>query len=106
MEQDELEDQIKDLPAQGFIHLSCSPYVAPELFVRKKHGRWWMCINYWAPNKQIVKDRYPLPRIDLLLDRFCQARISSQLNLTQGYYRIAMEKDSIQKTAFCINIEQ
>ena len=74
-EQDELEEQVKDLLAQGFIRPSCSPYGAPVLFVPKKDGRWRMCIDYRALNKQTIKDRYPLPRIDLLLDRLGQARV-------------------------------
>ena len=68
-EQDELEEQIKDLLAQGFIHPSCSPYGALVLFVPKKDGRWRMCVDYRALNKKTVKDRYPLPQIDLFLDK-------------------------------------
>ena len=96
-EQDKLEEQIKDLLAQGFIHPSCSPYGAPILFVPKKDGRWQMCIDYRALNKQTIKDRYPLPRIDLLLDRLGQARIFSKLDLAQGYHQIAMAEDSIAR---------
>ena len=62
-EQNELEEQVKDLLAQGFIRSSCSLYGAPILFVPKKDGRWRMCIDYRALNKQTVKDCYPLPRI-------------------------------------------
>ena len=105
-EQDELEEQIRDLLAQGFICPSCSPFGAPILFVLKKDGRWRMCVDYRALNKQMVKDCYPLPRIDLLLDRLGQARVFSKLDLAQGYHQIAMANDSVEKTAFCTNLGQ
>ena len=76
------------------------------LFVPKKNGRWWMCSNYWALNKQTVKDRYPLPPIDLLLDRLGQAKVFSKLDLAQGYHQIAMVADSVEKKAFCTSIGQ
>ena len=105
-EQDELEEQLKDLLDQGFIRPSCSLYGAPISFVPKKDGRWWMCIDYWALNKQTIKDRYLLPQIDLLLDRLGQARIFSKLDLAQGYHQIAMAEDSISKTAVCTHLGQ
>ena len=105
-EQDELEEQVKDLLAQGFIRPSCNPYGVPVLFVPKKDGRWRMCIDYRALNKQTIKDRYPLPWIDLLLDRLGQARVFMKLDLAQGYHQIAMVEDSIAKTAFCTHLGQ
>ena len=103
-EQNELEEQIKDLLAQGFIRTSCNPYGAPILFVPKKDGRWRMCIDYRALNKQTIKDRYPLPWIDLFLDRLGQARIFSKLDLARGYHQIALAEDSISKTVFCTHL--
>ena len=68
-EQDEMEEQVKDLLAQVFIPPRLSPYGVPILFVPKKDGRWRMCIDYRALNKQTIKDQFPLPRIDFLLKR-------------------------------------
>ena len=99
-EQDELEAQIRDLVTQGFIRPSASPYGAPVLFVPKKDGRWRMCIDYRALNKQTVKDRFPLPRIDSLMERLGQARVFSKLDLASGYHQIAVKEEHIQKTAF------
>ena len=94
-EQDEMEEQVKDLLAQGFIRPSASPYGAPILFVPKKDGRWRMCIDYRALNKQTIKDQFPLPRIDSLLERLGQATVFTKLDLTSGYHQIAMEETSV-----------
>ena len=102
-EQDEMEEQVKDLLAQGFIRPSASPYGAPILFVPKKDGRWRMCIDYRALNKQTIKGQFPLPRIDSLLERLGHATVFTKLDLASGYHQIAMEETSIQKTAFHTN---
>ena len=60
---------------------SVSPYGAPILFARKKDGTLRMCVDYRALNKQTVIDKYPLPRIDDLLDRLSSARVISSIDL-------------------------
>jgi len=99
-EMDELKKQLDDLILHGFIRPSKSPYGAPVLFVRKKEGDLRMYIDYRALNKQTVKNTYPLPRIDELLDRLHNAKVFSKLDLRSGYHQIKIHEDDVQKTAF------
>ncbi|GJR85900.1 putative reverse transcriptase domain-containing protein [Tanacetum coccineum] len=65
----ELLEQLQELSDKGFIRPSSSPWGAPVLFVKKKDGSLWMCIDYRELNKLMVKNCYPLPRIDDLFDQ-------------------------------------
>jgi hypothetical protein len=100
VELEELKKQISNYLDMGFIRPSLSPYGAPILFVRKKDGTLRMCIDYRALNKLTVKNRYPLPRIDELLDQLHGAKVFSKIDLAQGYHQVRMDEESITKTAF------
>ncbi|GJT81073.1 hypothetical protein Tco_1055415 [Tanacetum coccineum] len=65
----ELSAQLQELSDKGFIRPSSSPWGASILFIKKKDGSFWMCIDYHELNKLTVKKRYPLPRIDDLFDQ-------------------------------------
>ena len=97
---DELKQQLRDLTEKGYIQPSVSPFGAPVLFVPKKDGGVRMCVDYRALNKVTVHNRYPLPRIDELLDRLQGSRYFTKIDLRSGYYQIRMHPDSVQKTAF------
>ncbi len=99
-EMDELRRQLDDLLNRGFIRPSSSPYGSPVLFVKKKEGDLRLCIDYRALNKQTVKNVYPLPRIDELLDRLDGAVVFSKLDLRSGYHQIRVQEADIYKTAF------
>ena len=99
-EHQELQAQLNDLFAQGHTRPSTSPYGAPVLFVSKKDGRWRICVDYRALNRQTIQDRYPLPRIVDLLDRLGKARHLTPLDLASGYHQIAVKESDILKTAF------
>ena len=65
----ELQTQLDELLAQGFIRRSHSPWGTPVLFVKKKDGSMRLCIDYRELNKVTIRNRYPLPRIDDLFDQ-------------------------------------
>ena len=81
LEQEEAKKQITKYLAKGWITPSSSPYGQPILFVSKKGGSLRMCIDFRALNKQTVKNRYALPRIDDLLDQLNGAKVFTALDL-------------------------
>ncbi len=99
-ELDELKQQLADLTKHGFIRPSKSPYGAPVLFVKKKDGSVRMCVDYRALNKLTIKNKYPLPRIDELLDRLHGAKYFSKLDLRSGYHQVRIASGDEHKTAF------
>jgi hypothetical protein len=66
-ELEELKKQLKEIADKGYIRPSASPWGSPILFV-KKDGSMRMCIDYRSLNAVTIKNKYPLPRIDDLLD--------------------------------------
>ncbi|GJX11802.1 putative reverse transcriptase domain-containing protein [Tanacetum coccineum] len=79
-EMKELRSQLHELLDKGFIRPSSSPWGAPILFVKKKDGSMRMCIDYHELNKVTVKNVYPLPRIDDLIDQLQDfSKIASSL---------------------------
>jgi transposase InsO family protein len=96
----EVETQIKELLKQGFIEPSSSPYGAPIIFVKKKDGTLRMCCDWRKLNAQTIKSRYPLPRIDELLDALQGATCFSSLDLQSGYHQIRIDPSDAPKTAF------
>src|SRR5437762_363442 len=100
MELQELKCQLDQLLKDGKISPSTSPYGAPVLFVKKKDGSLRMCIDYPALNSQTIQNRHALPRIDELFDRLHGAKVFSKIDLTSGYYQIAIDPKDRYKTAF------
>ena len=103
MSQSELQEvkrQLEELISKGFIQPSTSPYGAPILFVKKKDGTLRMCVDYRALNSATIKNSYPLPRIDELLDRLHGASVFSKIDLRSGYHQIRIHTEDIPKTAF------
>nr|GEU87064.1 putative reverse transcriptase domain-containing protein [Tanacetum cinerariifolium] len=89
-----------ELLDKGFIRPSCLPWGAPILFVKKKDGSMWMCIDNHELIKVTVKNAYPLPRIDDLFDQLQGAKWFSKINLRSSYHQFKVREKEIPKTAF------
>jgi len=96
----ELKKQIEELLEKQFIRPSVSPWGAPVLLVKKKDGSSRLCVDYRQLNKLTIKNKYPLPRIDDLMDQLHGAAVFSKIDLRSGYHQIRVKSGDVQKTAF------
>jgi hypothetical protein len=96
----ELKVQLNELLDKGYIRLSSSPWGCPVLFVKKKDQSLRLRIDYRPLNVFTVKNKYPLPRIDILFDQLAGAKVFSKVDLHSGYHQIKICSEDISKTVF------
>ncbi|WVZ52219.1 hypothetical protein U9M48_003301 [Paspalum notatum var. saurae] len=97
----ELKTQLQEQLDKGFIRPSSSPWGCPALFVEKKdQGGKRLCVDYRPLNAVTVKNKYPLPHIDILFDQLGGATVFSKIDLRSGYHQIKVREEVILKTAF------
>ena len=102
IELQELKVQIQELLNKGFIRPSTSPWGALVLFAKKKDKTLRLCIDYRQLNRVMIKNRYPLSRIDDLFDQLRGARVYSKIDLCTGYHQLRVKETDIPKAAFRI----
>jgi len=91
----ELKKQIEDLLEKNFIRPSASPWGAPISLVKKKDGSSRLCVYYRQLNKLTIKNKYPLLRIDDLLDQLRGTTVFSKIDLRSGYHQILVKLEDV-----------
>jgi hypothetical protein len=99
-QKNEIEKMFQELLTVGVIRPSTSPYFSLIVMVMKKEGSWRMCPNFPALNKSTIKEKFPIPVIDDLLDELSGAQFFTKLDLHSGYHQICMKEADIPNTAF------
>ncbi|MCI06844.1 retrotransposon protein, partial [Trifolium medium] len=100
IELEELKKRLEELLEKKFIRPSVSSWGAPVLLVKKKEGSMRLCIDYRQLNKVTIKNKYPLPIINYLMDQLVGAYVFSKIDLRSGYHQIRVKMEDIPKTAF------
>jgi hypothetical protein len=96
----ELEVQLNELLKKALIRPSLSPWGCPAIFVKKKDQSLRMCVDYRPLNVVTVKNKYPLPCIDILFDQLSKAKVFFKIDLRSGYHQIKICPKDIPKIAF------
>ncbi|KAE8875522.1 hypothetical protein PF007_g21860 [Phytophthora fragariae] len=95
-----MEAEVQQYLELNLIRPSTSPWASPVLMIRKPDGGIRFCIDYRRLNAVTIKDCYPMPLIDDILDMLAGAKLFSTMDIASGYWNVPMAADSVEKTAF------
>jgi hypothetical protein len=100
VEMKELKIQRQGLLDNGYIRPSTSPWGCSALYVEKKDKELRLCVDYRPLDAVTIKNKYPLPRIDILFDQLAGVQVFSKIDLRSSYHQIKIRAEDIPKTAF------
>jgi hypothetical protein len=100
VEMKEFKIQLQGLLDNGYICPCTLPWGCSVLFLEKKDKELCLCVNYRPLNAVIIKNKYPLPRIDILFDQLAGGQVFSKIDLRSDYHQIKIRSEDIPKTTF------